>query len=123
MYGMLEGTDPCITPMRRALALWGLTADDIGVFSIHDTSTGANVGIMIFIHNVPNAHLTPQEENETRIWNNILTAISRTPGNLVPIMVQKSLLGHSKGGSASWQVMGVLQSVNTGLIPGKRRSE
>ncbi|KAG8694164.1 3-oxoacyl-[acyl-carrier-protein] synthase, partial [Ceratobasidium sp. 395] len=29
-YGMLEGTDPRIAPLRRALAVWGLTADDIG---------------------------------------------------------------------------------------------
>lgn len=42
-YGMLEGSDPRIAPLRRALAVWGLTADDIGVLSIHGTSTGANV--------------------------------------------------------------------------------
>ena len=42
-YGMLEGTDPRIAPLRRALAVWGLTADDLGVLSIHGTSTGANV--------------------------------------------------------------------------------
>jgi len=45
MYGMLEGTDPRVAPLRRALAVWGLTADDIGVLSIHGTSTGANVSI------------------------------------------------------------------------------
>lgn len=27
-YGMLEGTDARVGPMRRALAVWGLTADD-----------------------------------------------------------------------------------------------
>jgi fatty acid synthase subunit alpha len=43
MYGMLEGADPRIAPLRRALAVWGLTADDIGVLSIHGTSTAANV--------------------------------------------------------------------------------
>lgn len=42
-YGMLEGTDARISPLRRALAIWGLTGDDIGVLSIHGTSTGANV--------------------------------------------------------------------------------
>jgi fatty acid synthase subunit alpha, fungi type len=42
-YGMLEGSDPSIAPLRRALAVWGLTADDIGVVSIHGTSTVANV--------------------------------------------------------------------------------
>ncbi len=43
MYGMLEGTDPRVAPIRRALAVWGLTADDVGVLSIHGTSTKANV--------------------------------------------------------------------------------
>lgn len=43
-YGMLEGSDPDIAPLRRALAVWGLNADDIGVVSIHGTSTVANVG-------------------------------------------------------------------------------
>ena len=38
---MLQGSDPCMA--RRALAVWGLTADDIGVLSIHGTSAGANV--------------------------------------------------------------------------------
>lgn len=42
-YGMLEGADPRVAPLRRALAVWGLTADDIGVVSIHGTSTKANV--------------------------------------------------------------------------------
>lgn len=45
MYGMLEGSDPRVAPLRRALAIWGLTADDVGVLSIHGTSTGANVSI------------------------------------------------------------------------------
>jgi fatty acid synthase subunit alpha, fungi type len=43
MYGMLEGTVARILPLCRALAVWGLTGDDIGVLSIHGTSTGANV--------------------------------------------------------------------------------
>ncbi|PPQ94469.1 hypothetical protein CVT25_001102 [Psilocybe cyanescens] len=105
MYGMLEGSDPHIAPLRRALAVWGLTADDIGVLSIHGTSTNAN------------------EENETRIWNDIFTTISRTPGNAVPIVAQKSILGHAKGGSAAWQAVGLLQSVITGVIPGNRNSD
>lgn len=29
-YGMLQGTDPRVAPLRRALAVWGLKADDIG---------------------------------------------------------------------------------------------
>jgi hypothetical protein len=57
MYGMLEGTDPRIAPMRRALAVWGLTADDIGVLSIHGTSTGANVSTTVIFIFVPNAQV------------------------------------------------------------------
>lgn len=122
MYGMLEGTDPRVAPLRRALAVWGLTADDIGVLSIHGTSTTANVRDCIF--QVENALISfLQEENETTIWNEIFTTISRTPGNAVPIMAQKTLLGHSKGGSAAWQMAGLLQTVTTGIIPGNRNSE
>ncbi|KAH7884386.1 hypothetical protein F5I97DRAFT_1968464 [Phlebopus sp. FC_14] len=104
-YGMLEGADARVAPMRRALAVWGLTADDIGVLSIHGTSTGAN------------------EKNETEMWHNILCTMSRTHGNAIPVMAQKSLLGHSKGGSAAWQMAGLLQTVNTGIIPGNRNSD
>lgn len=50
MYGMLEGSDPSVAPLRRALAIWGLTADDIGVLSIHGTSTVANVSPHISHH-------------------------------------------------------------------------
>jgi len=54
MYGMLEGTDARISPLRRALAVWGLTSDDIGVLSIHGTSTGANVsdGFLFWSRNI-----------------------------------------------------------------------
>ncbi|KAJ3783459.1 fatty acid synthase [Lentinula aff. detonsa] len=104
-YGMLEGSDPRIAPLRRALAVWGLTVDDINVLSIHGTSTQAN------------------EENETHIWNSIFTNLGRTPGNIVPIMAQKSILGHAKGGSAAWQVSGLLDSINTGIIAGNKNAD
>ena len=104
-YGMLEGVDPRISPLRRALAVWGLTADDIGVLSIHGTSTGAN------------------EANETHIWNDVFTNLNRTSGNAIPIMAQKSLCGHAKGGSAAWQFAGLIQSVYHGIIPGNRNAE
>jgi fatty acid synthase subunit alpha, fungi type len=104
-YGMLEGYDPRVAPIRRALAVWGLNADDIGVLSIHGTSTGAN------------------EANETHLWDDLLKTIGRTPGNAVPIVAQKSIVGHSKGGSAAWQMAGLLQSVNTGIVPGNRNAD
>lgn len=64
-----------------------------------------------------------QEKNETKIWNEIFTSLNRTDGNAVPVMAQKSLLGHSKGGSAAWQMAGLLQSVVTGIVPGNRNSD
>jgi hypothetical protein len=33
-FGMLAGSDPTISPLRRALAVWGLTIDDVGVSSV-----------------------------------------------------------------------------------------
>ncbi|KZS94178.1 fatty acid synthase [Sistotremastrum niveocremeum HHB9708] len=104
-YGMLEGYDPRIAPLRRALAVWGLGADDIGILSIHGTSTGAN------------------ERNETHIWDDILRSLNRSKGNAVPVMAQKSLVGHSKGGSAAWQLIGLWQAINTGVIPGNRNAD
>jgi len=108
-YGMLmqnsEGADPRIAPLRRALAVWGLTANDIGVLSIHGTSTQAN------------------EKNETYMWNTILKTLDRTSGNAVPIVAQKSLVGHAKGGAAAWQMAGLLQSIATGTIPGNRNAD
>ncbi|KAJ7749517.1 hypothetical protein DFH07DRAFT_553456 [Mycena maculata] len=41
----------------------------------------------------------------------------------MPIMAQKSLLGHSKGGSAAWQMVGLIQTVTTGIVPGNRNSD
>lgn len=122
MYGMLEGNDPSIAPLRRALAVWGLTADDIGVLSIHGTSTKANVCFFTFY---PHEHFSEisQEENETHIWNTVLQNLGRNAGNAVPIMAQKSLLGHAKGGAAAWQMSGVLDTINTGVVPGNRNSE
>ncbi|KZT01368.1 fatty acid synthase [Laetiporus sulphureus 93-53] len=104
-YGMLHGSDPRVAPLRRALAVWGFTADDIGVLSLHGTGTKANEG------------------NETHVWNDIFANISRTDGNAVPVMAQKSLCGHSKGGSAGWQLAGLLQSVNSGIVPGNRNAD
>lgn len=108
-YGMLmqnsEGADPHIAPLRRALAVWGLTADDIGVLSIHGTSTQAN------------------EKNESYMWNTILKTLDRTAGNAVPIMAQKSLVGHAKGGAAAWQMAGLLQSIASGTVPGNRNAD
>lgn len=51
-YRMIEGADPHISPLHWALAVWGLTVDDIGVLSIHGTSTGANVSVEALFQNL-----------------------------------------------------------------------
>ncbi|KAG8905251.1 3-oxoacyl-[acyl-carrier-protein] synthase [Tulasnella sp. 403] len=104
-FGMLEGADPRIAPLRRALAVWGLTADDIGVVSFHGTSTMAN------------------DSNESSIYNDVLKGLSRTPGNAVPVIAQKHLTGHPKGGAAAWMFNGLAQSVNSGIVPGNRNAD
>lgn len=77
----------------------------LGVVSIHGTSTQAN------------------EKNETAVYNDVFTTIGRTPGNAVPVMAQKSLTGHPKGGAAAWMLAGLCQSVITGIVPGNRNAE
>ncbi|KEP51168.1 fatty acid synthase alpha subunit [Rhizoctonia solani 123E] len=104
-YGMLEGSDPRIAPLRRALAVWGLTADDIGVISIHGTSTKAN------------------DLNEPHVYNDIFAAIQRTPGNAVPVIAQKNLTGHPKGAAAAWMLLGLCQCINSGVVPGNRNAD
>jgi fatty acid synthase subunit alpha, fungi type/fatty acid synthase subunit beta, fungi type len=94
-----------ISPLCRALAVWSLSADDIGVLFIRVTSTQAN------------------EKNETYVWNTILKTLDCSPGNAVPIMVQKSLVCHSKGGAAAWQMAALLQSVESGVVPGNRDAD
>lgn len=74
-FGMLAGQDDRVAPVRRALAVFGLTPDDLGVVSIHGTSTQAN------------------EKNETAVYNDVFKNIGRTPGNAVPVIAQKNLTG------------------------------
>lgn len=42
-FGMLYGADPSISPLRRALAVWGLTIDDVGVASVRVFSSSGTV--------------------------------------------------------------------------------
>ncbi|TGL61117.1 type I polyketide synthase [Leptospira sarikeiensis] len=93
------------SPLRNALSAFGLTADDIGVAYKHDTSTKAN------------------DKNENKLLFNLLSKLGRTPGNLLPVVSQKSLTGHSKGGAAAWQTIGVLQSLEEGIVTGNRNLE
>lgn len=101
-FGMLEGSNPRVAPPRRALAIWGLTPDDMDVASIHGTSTMAN------------------EKNETQVYNDIFKSIRRTPGNAVAVIAQKNLTGHPKGGAAAWMLGGLMRSIESGIILGNR---
>ncbi|KAJ2315474.1 fatty acid synthase alpha subunit Lsd1 [Coemansia sp. RSA 2705] len=98
-----QSTD--ISPLRGSLAVWGLTADDIGMASFHGTSTKAN------------------DQNESEVLNAQLQQLGRTPGHAVPVVCQKWLTGHAKGGAASFMLNGVLQSLRTGLVPGNRNAD
>ncbi|KAJ2506458.1 fatty acid synthase alpha subunit Lsd1, partial [Coemansia sp. RSA 2052] len=97
--------DSEISPLRGSLAVWGLTADDIGVASFHGTSTVAN------------------DRNESDVLNTQLKQLGRTPGHAVPVVCQKWLTGHPKGAAASFMLNGVIQSLRTGLIPGNRNAD
>ncbi|KAJ2594724.1 fatty acid synthase alpha subunit Lsd1, partial [Coemansia sp. RSA 1721] len=97
--------NPAISPLRGSLAVWGLSADDIGLASFHGTSTVAN------------------DKNESDVLNATLKHIGRTPGNVLPVVCQKWLTGHSKGAAAGYMLNGVIQSMRTGLIPGNRNAD
>jgi fatty acid synthase subunit alpha len=104
-FGMLEGSDSRVAPLRRALAVWGLDADSIGVISCHGTSTKAN------------------DKNESGVYNLQFEQLGRTPGNAVPVITQKYLTGHPKGGAAAWMFNGMMQVLQTALIPGNRNAD
>ncbi|MEU0496134.1 fatty acid synthase subunit beta domain-containing protein [Mycobacterium sp. NPDC006124] len=88
--------------LARSLAKLGVGADDIAVISKHDTSTLAN------------------DPNETELHERLASAMGRSPGNPLFIVSQKSLTGHSKGGAAAFQIMGMCQMLRDGVIPPNR---
>ena len=87
-------------PLRKALTTWGLTIDDLGVASMHGTSTRAN------------------DKNESDILCKQLRHLGRQEGNPVLAVTQKSITGHPKGAAGAWMMNGALQILNTGLVPG-----
>jgi fatty acid synthase len=90
------------SPLARALADLGLTADDVAVVSKHDTSTEAN------------------DPNEAFIHARLQSALGRSPGAPLRVISQKSLTGHAKGGAAAWQMSGLCDVFATGTVPGNR---
>ncbi|MFZ4735428.1 MAG: fatty acid synthase subunit beta domain-containing protein [Bradymonadia bacterium] len=90
------------SPLGTALARHGLTADDVAVVYKHDTSTAAN------------------DPNENRVHETLQRVLGRTLGNPLWVVSQKTLTGHSKGGAAAWQAIGLCQTLASGRIPGNR---
>ncbi|KAI0149769.1 putative 3-oxoacyl-synthase [Hypoxylon sp. NC0597] len=97
--------DTRISPLRGALAVWNLTADDIGVVSLHGTSTELN------------------EKNEVEVLHRQLSQLGRTPGNAAFAVCQKYLTGHPKGAAAAWMLNGCCQILETGAVPGNRNAD
>ncbi|OQS01704.1 fatty acid synthase subunit alpha [Achlya hypogyna] len=94
-----------IAPMRGALNAWGLTIDDVGVTSFHGTGTNAN------------------DKNESEITQKQLEHLGRTPGNPIMVVCQKYLTGHPKGAAAAWMFNGLLQVMQSGLVPGNANND
>ena len=94
-----------ISPIRGALAVWGLTIDDLDFASLHGTSTVLN------------------DLNETTIIQKQLRHLGRTEGNTLFAISQKYLTGHSKGAAGAWMLNGCLQVLDSGLIPGNRNAD
>eukprot|EP00741_Cyanophora_paradoxa_P008488 tig00001335_g8213.t1 len=97
--------EPGVSPLRAALAVFGLTPDDIGVASLHGTSTKAN------------------DKNEFMVLHKTLEHLGRQRGRPVPVICQKWLTGHPKGGAAAWMLNGLLQAMASGVIPGNRNAD
>ena len=94
-----------ISPIRGALAIYGLTVDDIDVASFHGTGTKAN------------------DKNESEVVNRQLHHLGRSRGNPVFSIFQKYLTGHPKGAAAAWMLNGVLQCMQHKLVPGNRNAD
>ncbi|KAL2256706.1 hypothetical protein VTK26DRAFT_1254 [Humicola hyalothermophila] len=106
MYGnQFWRHDDSISPLRGALAVWGLTIDDLSVASLHGTSTKQN------------------DLNETAVMQAQLAHLGRTEGNVLPCCLQKGLLGHGKGAAGAFAVNSCLQMLASGLIPGNRNAD
>jgi phosphopantetheine--protein transferase-like protein len=92
--------DGRIAPLRGALALFGLSVDDITVASFHGTGTTAN------------------DANESELVHAQMAHLGRTPGQPVLAVAQKALTGHPKGAAAAWMLNGAMDMLCSGDVPG-----
>jgi fatty acid synthase subunit alpha, fungi type len=97
--------NPDISPIRAALAVWGMTIDDLQVASLHGTSTKAN------------------DTNESSVIDQMMSHLGRSHGNPLMAVTQKYLTGHTKGASGALMFNGALQILGTGTVPGNRNAD
>ncbi|WUD63204.1 DUF1729 domain-containing protein [Nocardia sp. NBC_00511] len=88
--------------LAKELGKLGVTPDEIAVVSKHDTSTAAN------------------DPNESELHERLATAIGRSEGAPLFVVSQKTLTGHAKGGAAAFQMIGLCQVLEQGVIPPNR---
>ncbi|MFB8007813.1 fatty acid synthase subunit beta domain-containing protein [Nocardia sp. NPDC056000] len=88
--------------LAKELRKLGVTPDEIAVISKHDTSTAAN------------------DPNESELHERLADAIGRSEGAPLFVISQKTLTGHAKGGAASFQMIGLCQVLEQGVIPPNR---
>ena len=98
-------SDARISPLRGALATWGLTIDDLNVASFHGTSTSMG------------------DKNELEVIHRQLSHLGRRKGNTILGVFQKYLTGHPKGAAGAWMMNGCLQILNSGLVTGNRNAD
>lgn len=97
--------DHRISPLRGALATWGLTIDDVSVASFHGTST--IIG----------------DKNEVEAMQQQLESLGRKKGNMILGVTPKYLTGHPKGAAGAWMLNGCMQMLSSGLVPGNRNAD
>lgn len=91
-----------IAPLEGALAVWGLTVDDVEVGSLHGTGTKLN------------------DTNECHVLQQQMSRLGRKKGNAMMAVCQKSVTGHPKGAAAAWMLNGLVQSMMTKIVPVRR---
>ncbi|WP_405133105.1 fatty acid synthase subunit beta domain-containing protein [Nocardia sp. NBC_01388] len=88
--------------LAKELRKLGVAADEVAVISKHDTSTAAN------------------DPNESELHERLANAIGRSEGAPLFVISQKTLTGHAKGGAAAFQMIGLCQVLEQGVIPPNR---
>ncbi|WP_199742744.1 type I polyketide synthase [Nocardia stercoris] len=88
--------------LASSLRALGVEPDDIAVLSKHDTSTAAN------------------DPNESELHERLATALGRSEGAPLFVVSQKALTGHAKGGAAAFQMIGLCQVLEQGVVPPNR---